>query len=163
MVFVVLLLEWDDPEVLKENPSLSLPAGGLAIKPFHRSDGSSSTSAITGYLAAGCPSIWPAEDVGTALSTWNADIVEPVQGSNAMHNAILETDGTIGYTASGDGHALLLQEPIITNQYGTRLTSDESYWLGGISKAASADALADSPEDFFPITQFINQVCVTTK
>ena len=158
-MFLGLSSEWDDPEILEENPSLKLPAGGLTVKPLHRSDGSSSTSAVTGYLASACPSIWNTNDVGTQI-TWNDNVVTPVQGSRAMHDSIKDTDGTLGYTAAGDGHAELLQEPVITNSYGTRLTSEESYWLGGIQKAATSDALANSPEDYFPISQFIDQVRV---
>jgi ABC-type phosphate transport system substrate-binding protein len=150
------ITSWDDPEIAAENPSLVLPPGGLAVRAIRRADSSGGTAAFSGYVATACPDVWPVENQGSAVE-WT-DVTIGCEGSVGVVQCVTESEGTIGYLATSHGHDALLTEAVLTNKDGTRLTSEEALLLGGIAAAATENSLPDSPDQFYPVQQFMNQV-----
>lgn len=150
------ITNWNDDEITKDNPELTLPSGGLAIRVARRVDGSSSTSGITNYLAKACPDVWAEDNTGSTVD-WPADTLE-CQGSGGVVNCIEEEPGTIGYLDAGHGHGAGLEEVSLENRDGTKLTTVQSRARGGIAGAADAEGLLpDGPTDDFSDVSLIWQ------
>ncbi|HEX3974878.1 MAG TPA: phosphate ABC transporter substrate-binding protein PstS [Solirubrobacteraceae bacterium] len=83
---------WNDPEITKLNPGMSLPSTAITI--VHRSDSSGTTAGFTTYLSDVSPS-WKSS-IGT-----DKDVKWPV-GTGAAKNsgvaaAVKQTQGAVGY------------------------------------------------------------------
>ncbi len=90
-IFAGTITKWNDPAIASSNSGTSLPASSIQV--VHRSDGSGTTAAFTGYLAAAAPSVWT---LGSAK-----DVAWPVgqgaKGSDGVTAAVKQADGSIGY------------------------------------------------------------------
>ncbi|KAL6751006.1 hypothetical protein V8C86DRAFT_740231 [Haematococcus lacustris] len=118
-IFQGRLTQWDDPRIAAENPRLVegglLPAG-QAIRVVRRADGSSSTYALSTYLAKANSSCWQGPS-GPTISSWAAGNTV-VGNSQAMVTALLGNELSIGYVESGQGLAAGLKEVAVANQAG---------------------------------------------
>ncbi len=83
---------WNDPEITKLNPGVTLP--NQAITVVHRSDGSGTTGIFTHYLAA-VSSTWMSQ-VG-AGTTVNWPVGVGGKGNAGVAAAVKATAGSIGY------------------------------------------------------------------
>ena len=158
-VFDRQITTWDDAEILAINPMLDVPAG-QEIRVYHRVHGSSTTSGITTYLNAACPSIWTADMVGKTVD-WKAGTFD-AEGSSNMA-AYLATDPySIGYIDSGHGHGDGLKEIELENAAGTFQTSLQAMAREGVglaaSQALSAGVLPSDPTASFADVSFHNQL-----
>lgn len=124
---------WDHADIMKENPDLKVPAGQNIVV-YHRKLGSSTTSGVTTYLRAACPTDWPQSMVGK-LITWPSD-TKVAEGSGGMSAGISATEYAIGYIDSGHGHEDGLKEIELKNKDGTYQSSLEA-GSAGIGAAAS--------------------------
>lgn len=52
---------WNHPDIVEFNENLNLPYANYPINVARRVEGSSSTSSLTSYLRASCPSYWTEE------------------------------------------------------------------------------------------------------
>ncbi|CAJ1399584.1 unnamed protein product [Effrenium voratum] len=151
-IFDGAITTWDAPEILAENPSLSVPAG-TKIQVGPRSLGSSSTGGITGYLQAKCPTSWT-RGSGSTITWPTSDNFNAVQGSPGMLAHVTDTPYALGYLDAGHGHQRSLQEVSLQNEANTWLTSKDamaatdSNGNNGISAAGKAAVDAgDIPTD----------------
>jgi phosphate transport system substrate-binding protein len=91
-IFLGQIKSWDDPAIVKLNPSAKLPK--QAIVPVRRSDGSGTTYNFAYYLADISPE-WKAKvGVNTALQ-WPVGI--GAKGNEGVANNVAQTKGSIGY------------------------------------------------------------------
>lgn len=132
-IFQRKIVFWDDAEILKENPDLSLPYKNFPIKVAHRVLGSSSTASITKYLHQSCPSEWPEELVGSSIA-WKEDTLE-CDSSSKMVKCLNDNSGTIGYADAGHALQQGLDEIALVNLAGRALTSTEALENGGVGDA----------------------------
>jgi phosphate transport system substrate-binding protein len=90
-IFAGKVKTWNDPTVAADNPGTNLPAEGIQV--VHRSDGSGTTAAFTGYLASTSPTTWTfgaAKDV-----PWPTG--QGAKGSDGVTAVVTQTEGAIGY------------------------------------------------------------------
>ncbi len=91
-IYLGKVTKWNDPEITKLNPNLTLP--DTAIQVVHRSDGSGTTYIFTDFLSVISPK-WK-ETVGTGKSVqWPVGIGG--KGNEGVAGAVRETPGAIGY------------------------------------------------------------------
>jgi phosphate transport system substrate-binding protein len=91
-VFLGEIKSWDDPAIVKLNPSVKLPKMAIAI--VHRSDGSGTTFNFAYYLAEVSPTWKTKVGVNTSLQ-WPAGI--GAKGNEGVANNVANTRGAIGY------------------------------------------------------------------
>jgi len=90
-IFSGKITKWDDAEIKKDNPGVTLPATG--IQTFHRSDGSGTTFNFTNYLQNDAKSAWTfGHD-----KTWSAPGGQGAKGSASVAQGIKSTAGGVGY------------------------------------------------------------------
>ena len=118
---------WNHGDIQADNPDLTLPAE--KIKLVYRSNGSSSTHGVKGYMnevsTTACPTGWPAVSASSFPSTTTVqahssvyDVAYAVTGSDTMRIKIGETPYSLGYIDSGHGHADDLSEIAMKNADG---------------------------------------------
>ena len=110
---------WDDPDI-KADTGITLPTEKIHV--VFRSDGSSSTYGLKGYLNAGCPTVYTGTVSSSSFSSaLSGDTYHGVQGSDGVRREIASRANSIGYLDAGHGHADDLAEFSLKN------TADE--WL----------------------------------
>ncbi|QAY71717.1 phosphate ABC transporter substrate-binding protein PstS [Xylanimicrobium sp. FW10M-9] len=126
-IFTGDLTRWDDPDIVADNPDITLP--DLAITPVHRSDDSGTTANFVDYLATVAPDVW----------TWDVSGVWPMtggdsaQGTSGVVNAVQQTVGAITYADASRVGAL-----------GTAAILVGGEWVG-VSAEGAAIAVDASP------------------
>ena len=111
---------WDHADIAADT-GMKLPAE--RIKFVYRSNGSSSTYGVKGYMRAACSDVYGASgDVSASpinqiqnQQASNPDHYFPVTGSDSMRKAISENEYSIGYLDAGHGHADDLPEVALKN------------------------------------------------
>ncbi len=91
-IYLGKVTRWNDPEIAKLNPGITLPNEAITV--VHRSDGSGTTSIFTHYLSAISPE-W-ASKVG-ASTTVNWPVGVGGKGNPGVAAAIKATPGALGY------------------------------------------------------------------
>jgi phosphate transport system substrate-binding protein len=90
-IFAGKIKTWNAPEIKNDNSAAKLPS--TAIQVVHRSDGSGTTAAFTGYLTAVAPTVWTA---GAAKDVqWPTG--QGAKGSDGVTAQVKQTAGAIGY------------------------------------------------------------------
>ena len=90
-IFAGKIKTWSDPAIKNDNTGATLPSTGIQV--VHRSDGSGTTAAFTGYLAAVAPTVWTA---GAAKDVpWPTG--QGAKGSDGVTAAVKQTAGALGY------------------------------------------------------------------
>lgn len=91
-IFALKITTWNDPAIVAENPTATLPA--TAITTVSRSDGSGTTKTFTNYLSQVAPTVWTT----AAASAWPAPLAMSSQkGTAGVVAAVTAGAGTIGY------------------------------------------------------------------
>ena len=91
-IFLGEITSWDDPALVKLNPTVKLPKQAIAI--VHRSDGSGTTFNFSYYLSD-VSADWKSK-VGTNTAVeWPAGI--GAKGNEGVANNVANTQGAIGY------------------------------------------------------------------
>src|SRR5207302_7079315 len=90
-IFAGKIKTWNDQAIKNDNSGANLPSTGIQV--IHRSDGSGTTAAFTGYLTAVAPTTWTfgaAKDV-----PWPTG--QGAKGSDGVTAVVTQTEGAIGY------------------------------------------------------------------
>ena len=101
-IFTGTITRWDDAAILADNPGLSLP--NQPIKVCFRTNGSSSTRGLQGYMNATSSSYTGATDGSTWSGESWANAAYGVDGSDGMRKMIKDNTYSIGYIDAGHGH-----------------------------------------------------------
>lgn len=122
---------WNDPEIVKANPGLSLPSA--QITPIHRSDGSGTTFNFTHYLGQVSPAWKSGPGEGTTVS-WTGGVGG--KGNEGVANYVKQIPNSIGYVE----YAYVVQNnmtyALIQNAAGTWMKPSADAFQAA---AASAD------------------------
>lgn len=92
-IFQGTVKKWNDAAIAADNPDVRLPA--TAISPYHRADGSGTTSVFSSFLAATAADVWRL-GVGKELQ-WPAGSGQAAKGSDGVVAGVKQTDGGITY------------------------------------------------------------------
>ena len=112
------ITSWDDAAI-KADSGLTLPA--QTIKVVYRTNGSSSTQGIKGYMQAGCTDFSTLTVDSTPLTSNNNHLIPGqygVTGSDEMRKKIGANEYSIGYIDAGHGHKDDLTEVALKNVDG---------------------------------------------
>ena len=91
-IFMGEIKTWNDPAIIKLNPSAKLPAQPIVV--VHRSDGSGTTFIWTDYLSKVSPEWKSKVGVNTAVE-WPVGL--GAKGNEGVANNVAQTKGSIGY------------------------------------------------------------------
>lgn len=91
-IFMGEIKTWQDPEIKRDNPGVSLPSHNVIIS--HRADGSGTTNIFTTYLSTVSPE-W-GKKVGKGLAV-NWPVGLGGKGSEGVTGLVKQKEGTIGY------------------------------------------------------------------
>jgi len=131
-----------------------LPTTGIQV--VHRSDGSGTTAAFTGYLKAVAPTIWTA---GAAKDVpWPTG--QGAKGSDGVTAAVKQTAGAIGYAEVSYAKGSSLPMASIKNEAGNFVQPDPKGVTDALSEAQIPPDLKITPNfkpmaaDAYPISTF---------
>ena len=114
-IFTGAITNWNDAAIAADS-GLSLPS--QTIKVIWRSNGSSSTYGLKGYMYAGCQAVYstaPTPADGADPFSYNYLYSTGVTGSDSMRLAIGANEYSIGYIDAGHGHLDNLSEVSLKN------------------------------------------------
>jgi len=135
-MFLGTIKTWNDPQIAKLNPGVSLPS--TAVSPVYRSDASGDTFAFTDYLSSVSPT-WKSK-VGSSTSvSWPTGTGG--KGNAGVAAAIQESPGSVGYVAIGQAVGSKLDYADIQNQGGAFVKPSTK------SIAAAADTAHFRPDN----------------
>jgi phosphate transport system substrate-binding protein len=133
-IYLGKVTKWNDPEIAKTNPGVSLP--DMPIVVVHRSDGSGTSYIFTDFLSHVSPE-WKAK-VGTGKSvSWPAPSAVGAKGNEGVAGQIRSTPGAIGYVE--------LAYVIENNMPAALLQNRAGKWVA-ITPETVAAAAATKPE-----------------
>jgi phosphate transport system substrate-binding protein len=137
-IFLGKITRWNDPELVKTNPKLKLPASKIIV--VHRSDGSGTTYVWADYLSK-VSGEWKSQ-VGTATSV-NWPVGTGAKGNEGVSGLIKETPYSIGYVELIYAIQHKLPYGRVRNASGVWVKADSA------SVLAAAEAVANKmPDDF---------------
>ena len=136
-IFLGKITKWNDPELTKANPGVSLPARDIVV--VHRSDGSGTTAIWADYLAKISPEWKTKVGVNTSLN-WPVGLGG--KGSDGVSGLVKETPNSIGYVELTFALTNKIAYGKIRNAAGVFLKADLA------SVTAAAAAAKQMPEDF---------------
>lgn len=139
-IYLGKIATWNDPEIAKVNPNVSLPADKIVV--VHRQDGSGTTYVWTDYLSKVSPE-WH-ELVGTGVSvSWPLGLAR--KGNQGVAELVAHTPNSIGYTeltyAVGNGLS-----------YGSVMNSSGQLIKANTASVTAAAGGADSMSDDFRVS-----------
>jgi phosphate transport system substrate-binding protein len=132
------ITRWDDPALVKLNPSAKLPATEIAI--VHRSDGSGTTYIWVDYLSKVSPEFKQKVGVATSVN-WPTGVGG--KGNEGVAGLVKQTPGAFGYVELIYALQNMITFGSVQNQAGEFVLSS----LSSVT-AAAASAVASMPEDF---------------
>jgi len=151
-IFAGKVKTWNDPAIKNDNSGASLPTTGIQV--IHRSDGSGTTAAFTGYLTAVAPAVWTA---GAAKDVpWPTG--QGAKGSDGVTAAVKQTGGAIGYAEVSFAKGNSLGIASIKNAYGTFVQPEAKNVSAALAEAQIPPDLKIKPNykatgaDAYPIS-----------
>src|ERR1700691_2894478 len=124
------ITQWNDPQIKRLNPKLTLPA--TAIAPVYRSDGSGTNFLFSDFLSKASPKFQSAVGANTSVQ-WPSGI--GAKGNEGVANMTTQTDGAIGYVEYAYAKQNKMAYTLLTNKSGAPVApSAESF------QAAAANA-----------------------
>ena len=134
-IFLGNIISWQDPAIERENPGVKLPRAAIIV--VHRSDGSGTTSILTGYLTRVSPE-W-SRKAGQGLSvSWPVGI--GAEGSRGVLDFVKQNPGTIGYAELNYAKEKGLSVASVQNRAGSFVAPSPTSATAAIQ--AFGDALA---------------------
>ena len=158
-IFLGKVKRWNDPEIMKLNPDVKLPAAAIAV--LHRADSSGTTFNWVNYLSKVSPQWRDEVGEGTAVA-WPTGAGG--KGNEGVAALVMQTRNSIGYVEYAYVLRSQLAYGLVQNKAGNFVKPDAASFRAA---AASADwtkaqdfhlVLTDSPgADAYPIaaTAFI--------
>jgi phosphate transport system substrate-binding protein len=132
------ITKWNDPEIAKPNPNVSLPANDIEV--VHRQDGSGTTYVWTDYLTK-VSSDWQ-QRVGRGISVmWPVGVA--AKGNEGVVRMVARTPYSIGYSELTYAVRKRLTYGRVANHSGQFIQAN----LASVT-AAAADVANNMPEDF---------------
>src|SRR5882762_7976448 len=107
------IAKWDDPQIKRLNPKLSLPS--TAIAPVYRSDGSGTNFLFSDYLSKSSPKFLSSIGANTSVQ-WPTGI--GAKGNEGVANMTTQTDGAIGYVEYAYAKQNKMAYTMLTNKAG---------------------------------------------
>jgi len=137
-IFLGKITQWNDPEIVKANPGVVLPANRILI--CHRSDGSGTTFVWTDYLAKISPEWKSRVGVGTSVA-WPVGLGG--KGNEGVAGLIRQQPYSLGYVEVIYAVQNKMSFGAVENAAGRFVTAD----LNSVT-AAALGASANMPADF---------------
>lgn len=137
-IYLGNITKWDDPEIAKVNPEVSLPDHDIAV--VYRQDGSGTTYIWTDYLSKVSPE-WR-ERVGTGIAV-NWPVGENAKGNAGVVQLVSHTPFSIGYSELTYAVEKGLFYGRVKNQAGSFIKAN----FASVT-AAAAGVVHDMPDDF---------------
>ncbi len=129
------ITQWDDPQIKKLNPTLSLPS--TAIAPVYRSDGSGTNFLFSDYLSKSNAKF--KANVGANSSVqWPTGI--GAKGNEGVANMTTQTDGAIGYVEYAYAKQNKMAYSRLTNRAGKAVAPDAQSFQAAAANADWAHA-----------------------
>lgn len=91
-IFMGKVTTWNDPEIAKQNPGVSLPSSKITV--VHRSDESGTTKGFTTFLSAYSPE-WKSKIGADKTVKWPTGT--GAKGNDGVAAAVKQTSGAVGY------------------------------------------------------------------
>jgi len=137
-IYLGTITRWNDPEITKANPGISLPGDDIVV--VHRSDGSGTTFIWTDFLSKASSDWKTKAGSGTSIN-WPVGLGG--KGNEGVSGLIKQTPGSIGYVELI--YALQTNIPfgLVQNLDGKFVKAS----LEGVT-AAAAGAAKSMPDDF---------------
>src|SRR5260221_9482467 len=107
------ITQWDDPQIKRLNPKLTLPS--TAIAPVYRSDGSGTNFLFSEYLSKTSPKFLSSIGANTSVQ-WPVGI--GAKGNEGVANMTTQTDGAIGYVEDAFAKQNKMSFTTLTNKAG---------------------------------------------
>jgi len=137
-IFLGEITRWDDPRLVRANPSVALPAADLVV--VHRSDGSGTTAIFTNYLGKVSPTWKSRVGEGTSVN-WPVGLGG--KGNEGVAQLVDRTPNAIGYVELAYAVTSGMTLGAVRNRAGRFVApSLES------TRAAVAGAVDMVPDDF---------------
>ncbi len=137
-IFLGKVTKWNDPEIAKVNPGVSLPGTNIAVA--HRSDGSGTTYIWVDFLSKVSPE-WK-QKVGVATSVnWPVGLGGP--GNEGVAGLVKNTPGALGYVELIYALQNHIAYGVVQNMAGEFVSAS----LESVTAAAGA-AAGKMPADF---------------
>lgn len=127
-IYLGEITRWNDQRIAALNAGTTLPDQAVSV--VHRSDGSGSTRAFTGYLSAGSPQWSEGPGTGTEVEWPTGDGAERTGG---MIEKVSGTTGSIGYVEYGQARRAGLGIVALANASGRYVTPSEDAMLAAAS------------------------------
>ena len=137
-IFLGTITKWNDPEITKANPGLSLPKDDIVV--VHRSDGSGTTFIWTDFLSKVSPEWKSKAGSGTSIN-WPVGLGG--KGNEGVSGLIKQTPDSIGYVELIYALQNSIEFGDVQNANGKFLKAS----LGGVT-AAAAGVAKSMPDDF---------------
>ncbi len=137
-IFLGKITKWNDPELMKANPGVKLPATDI-IHVVHRSDGSGTTYIWTDYLSKVSPE-WEMK-VGRGTSV-NWPVGLGGKGNEGVSGQVQQTPNSIGYVELIFAVQNKMKTGKVKNLAGNWVQAS----LAGVTAAAASSK--EMPEDF---------------
>ena len=153
-IFAGKIKTWSDQAIKNDNGGVTMPSTGIQV--VHRSDGSGTTAAFTGYLTAVAPTVWTA---GAAKDVpWPTG--QGAKGSDQVTAQVKQTPGAIGYAEVSFAKGSTLPMASIKNSAGNFVQPDPNNVTAALSEAQIPPDLKIKPNykpsgaDAYPISTF---------
>jgi phosphate transport system substrate-binding protein len=137
-LYLGLITKWNDPDLQKVNPDLTLPADDIVV--VHRSDGSGTTYIWVDFLAKVSAEWRVKVGVGTSVK-WPVGLGG--KGNEGVSGLVKQTPNSIGYVELIYALQTKLPYGCVQNAAGKFVKADLKS-----TTAAAAGAAKDMPEDF---------------
>jgi phosphate transport system substrate-binding protein len=125
------ITQWDDPQIKRLNPKLTLPS--TAIAPVYRSDGSGTNFLFSDYLSKASPKFLSTIGANTSVQ-WPTGI--GAKGNEGVANMTTQTDGAIGYVEYAYAKQNKMAYTLLTNKAGAAVAPNAESFQAA---AATAD------------------------
>jgi phosphate transport system substrate-binding protein len=136
-LFLGKVKTWNDPEVARQNPGVTLPS--LAVLPVHRSEGSGTTANFTKFVAAHNAEFNAEVGAGKEVK-WVGGVGG--KGNDGVAAAVKQTKGAVGYNELNFALSNGLKFADVKNSTGRYVTPTIE------STTAAASDLSAVPPDF---------------
>jgi phosphate transport system substrate-binding protein len=124
------ITKWNDPQIKKLNPKVSLPATDIA--PVYRSDGSGTNFLFSDYLSKESPKFKSTIGANSSVQ-WPAGI--GAKGNEGVANMTTQTDGAIGYVEYAYAKQNKMAYTMLTNKAGKSVAPSAETFQAAASNA----------------------------
>ena len=137
-IYLGKISKWNDPQLVKDNPGVKLPADDIVV--VHRSDGSGTTFVFTDYLSKVSPQ-WKSQVGANTSVKWPTGTGQ--KGNEGVAGMVKQTPDSIGYVELIYASQNHLSYGMLRNSAGEFLKADTN-----TVTAAAAGAAKSMPDDF---------------